>query len=261
MFEDKTDKTEAGAKTERCDIVLFKGLEPLEPTYNFDVFLYAKRLRARDLAKKSKFEKIDADVVLVDMEGVGLEQGKEFLAWIFPFKKEKNFLLGLEGVKSYEMNKAWLEMKRNGISIVDIFFPYLYAQDAMDYYQSGLNHVLLDIMKRNFIGLGIPLQALKDVSKIGKTIQNIEWSKKKAVNLCVCSLAKNAETIFDAIDVFHFLIALGATPRQAKNALAFACVKRQLNQEIFKHKVDNAFVYKESEEIKLIDLMNKLKMN
>lgn len=220
--------------------------------------------------KKQKIKRLlqDADVVIIkeDILQEDKQKIKQLLHLIFGIKKEFNFLLIMEGCENYEKNRDCLEMKFDGISPIDVFFPYLNQKDAMDYCESGTNDVLLEIMKKNCIALGINLRELiknikaKKFDYLSKTMQNIHFSRKKDVCLCVYSLAKNENEIRDGLDVYHFLLAIGASTQQAKDAFTYAMTKKKFNNEIMQHKLGDAFVYKKNEKIELIELMKSLRM-
>ncbi|CUU00571.1 hypothetical protein JGI2_00607 [Candidatus Kryptobacter tengchongensis] len=63
------------------------------------------------------------------------EDGKKVLNEIFNLKREKNFLIAIEGTENYYLNKQLLELKRSNIAIVDIFFPYF--NKVLGFYQGG----------------------------------------------------------------------------------------------------------------------------
>ena len=86
---------------------------------------------------------------------------------------------------------------------------------------SGLNHVLGKIASKNNIIIGIDLEEisrLKEEEKanaLAKIMQNIRICRKAKTRLIIL----NAE---DKKNAFHFLISLGASTQQAKDAVYLA---------------------------------------
>ncbi|MEM4648121.1 MAG: hypothetical protein QXO12_02340 [Candidatus Pacearchaeota archaeon] len=237
-----------------CCICFFRKIKDRK---NFDHFLFAEILENKNI------KKISSDVLIIK-EKLLKEDGKKFLNEIFNLKREKNFLIAIEGTENYYLNKQLLELKRSNIAIVDIFFPYFNKKDDLHYAYSGINHVLLNIMKRNNIAIGIELEKiLKAIEKndfiyLSKIIQNANWARKKKVNFCLFLNAKNNSKIPDALDLFNFLLAIGFDTKQAKNCLIYPKIKLDLNKEIFKHKFGEVYIYNIDEEIKLIDYLKAI---
>jgi len=81
---------------------------------------------------------------------------------------------------------------------------------------SGLNHVLTKIARKNKISIGIDLNEIKLLSRenkaerLTKIIQNIRLCRKFEVRLAVSGQEK--------ISSFYFLLSLGASTKQAKEA-------------------------------------------
>jgi len=249
-------------KKEFCNIVSFK--KKLEESKNFGFYLYANILKTKKIEqlKKQKFDILAIDNKLLE----NVNDGKRLLFKAYELKKQKNFLIAIKGLESYDKNKLYLELKREDNPIVDIFFPVLYSRESMHHAESGLNQVLLNIMAERIIAIGLDLkELLSEIKKkrygyLSSIIQNIMFGRKRQINFCLFSFAKSAKEIYDAIDVFHFLLALGASTQQAKSALIFAKAKLDLNKEIFEHKIGNAFIYKDKEKIGIVELLKKLKV-
>lgn len=231
-------------------------LKRIKNKKNFDHFFSVNILKNRNI------KKINADILFIPQKF--LKDDKKFLYEIFELKKEKKFLIAIEGNENYYSNKQYLEMKKSGISVIDIFFPYFDKTDAIHYAKSGLNHVLLNIMKKNNIAIGIDLEKIlkaiekKDFSYLSKIMQNVKWARKKKVNFCLFINAKKNSQIPDALDLFHFLLAIGFDTTQAKNSLIYPKIKIEINKEIFNHKVGEVFIYKKNEKIKLIDYLKTI---
>jgi len=234
-------------------------IKKVKENKNFDHFFKL------EILKSDKKIKVDCDVLLVpDKFLKNVEQGRKLLFKLFEIKKRSYFLIAIEGTKEYGKNKIYLELKKEKLPIVDIFFPYLEGKDFMHSANSGVNHVLLNVLHRNKIAIGINLKELignlkkKNYAYLSKIIQNIRWARKKKVNFCVFINAKKSKDIPDALDIFHFLLAIGFDTKQAKNALVFGYIKRELNKEIFKHKIKDVYIYRKDEKIKLIDYLKAI---
>jgi len=218
------------------------------------VFLLEKR-------NFKKIEKKDFDVLILKSEILkNFENGKELLKKLFSLKRKKNFLIGIEGT-SYKKDKGYLELRFHGIPVVDIFFPYLRDErEHMHFSNSGLNHVLLNIMNKNNIAIGINLEEIiKEIKKknftyLSRILQNVRWARKRNVNFCL--IAKKQH---NPLDIKHFLLAIGFDTKQVKKAFEFLFLKKQLNKEIFEHKRGKLYFYKKDEEIRLIDYLNSIR--
>lgn len=232
-------------------------LKKIKDKKNFDNFLLAYIL------KNKKTKKINFDVLIIPKKFLKDNDGKNLLYKIFDLKKEKNFLIAIEGIESYNKNKEYLELKKSGIPIIDIFFPY-FKEGKLHYADSGINHVLLNIMKNNKIAIGIDFEKIrkalekKDFNYLSNIIQNAKWARKKKVNFCLFINTKKNSQLPDALDLFNFLIFIGFDTKQAKNALIYPKIKIELNEEIFKHKYGDVFIYKKDEKIKLIDYIKAI---
>ena len=85
---------------------------------------------------------------------------------------------------------------------------------------SGFNHVLATIAKKNQISLGIDLMEIRRLNledkadRLAKIMQNISLCKKEGVQL-------RALNYKDKRGAFSFLISLGASTKQAKEAISF----------------------------------------
>jgi RNase P/RNase MRP subunit p30 len=85
---------------------------------------------------------------------------------------------------------------------------------------SGFNHVLAAIAHKNNVALGIDLKELQNLplkeqaERLSKLMQNIELCRKDKVRIVMF----NSQ---DKRNAFNFLIALGASTAQAKEAISF----------------------------------------
>ena len=83
---------------------------------------------------------------------------------------------------------------------------------------SGLNHVVAKIAAKNKISIGIDIDEIKKLSKnekaerLSKIKQNLEICRKSKTKIIALSKNENKK------NVFNFLISLGASNNQAKEA-------------------------------------------
>ncbi|MEM2932611.1 MAG: hypothetical protein QW622_00105 [Candidatus Pacearchaeota archaeon] len=258
----KTKKAEAKEKVEEKQFCAFLNEKAKKEQFKgFINFFYIYELK-KPTIKEIKEIKGNSLVLIGENILKNIEKGKAFLYKLYEEKKKnQNFLIAIKGI-SYEKDKFYLSLTKNKIALIDIFFPNVYGKESMHFTESGLNHVLLNIMKEKIIALGINLHELIEKIKknelyyLSKVIQNVSWARKKSVNLCLCQFS-NRQELYNARDTFHFLLSFCST-QQALNALTFAKLKIELNKEIFKHKIENMFVYKKKEEIKLLELLKAL---
>lgn len=84
---------------------------------------------------------------------------------------------------------------------------------------SGLNHVLAKIAVKNKVSIGIDMDELKNLEKEEKA----ERLEKIKQNIKICRKTKTKLVLLnykDKKDAFAFLISIGASTKQAKEALA-----------------------------------------
>ena len=85
---------------------------------------------------------------------------------------------------------------------------------------SGFNHVLAEIGRKNKIALGIDMQKIASLSKEEKA----KIMERLMQNIKTCRKSKTRITLInykDKKDAMSFLISLGASTQQAKEALSF----------------------------------------
>jgi len=90
-------------------------------------------------------------------------------------------------------------------------------RDKIKSLDSGLNHVLAKIATKNKIAIGIDLE---DISKLDKKGKAIRIARIKQ-NIAVCKRAKTKIRLLNyknKKDSFSFLLSLGASTQQAKQA-------------------------------------------
>ncbi|MFH1290047.1 MAG: hypothetical protein ABIH92_01425 [Nanoarchaeota archaeon] len=94
-----------------------------------------------------------------------------------------------------------------------------FPRDKLKQLSSGLNHIMAKIAAKNGVAIGIDLQAIRSISNkkqkaqtIARIIQNIKTCRKAECGLVLLNYK-------DKKDAFEFLISLGASTKQAKEAL------------------------------------------
>jgi len=83
---------------------------------------------------------------------------------------------------------------------------------------SGLNHVLAELAAKNNVSIGIDMDELRNLKKEEKA-NRLEKIKQ---NIKICRKAKTKIVLLnykDKKDAFAFLISLGASTKQAKDAV------------------------------------------
>ena len=86
---------------------------------------------------------------------------------------------------------------------------------------SGFNHILAKIAKKNDVAIGIDLNSLQKLNKTQKAIQlarikqNIDVCKKTKTKTAVVTKKENKK------QAAHLLLSLGASTTQAKQAISF----------------------------------------
>ncbi|MBI1972725.1 hypothetical protein HYS50_01840 [Candidatus Woesearchaeota archaeon] len=121
-----------------------------------------------------------------------------------------------------EKNRTAVENKQ-----VDILLAPERAgkKDKFTQRDSGLNHVLCALAKKNDIAIGFSfsdlLNSLHRAIVLGRMMQNVRLCRKYKVRMVVASFAKNPWEMRSAHDLFAFAQVLGMTPKEAKLALNF----------------------------------------
>ena len=94
-------------------------------------------------------------------------------------------------------------------------FEVLNKKDGMHFLNSGLNQVLVKLMKENKISYGISFSMILNASKqeqailIGRILQNIKLCRKYKVPIIVASFARNQHEMRDPRDLTAFARSLG----------------------------------------------------
>ena len=93
------------------------------------------------------------------------------------------------------------------------------GRDKLKQVDSGLNHVLAKIAAKNKIAIGIDLDKIRKLEKkekalvLGRIMQNIRICRKAKTRIKLINYR-------DEKDAFDFLISLGASTEQAREALS-----------------------------------------
>jgi len=93
-------------------------------------------------------------------------------------------------------------------------------KDSLKQMDSGLNHVLARIAAKNNVAIGIDMHEISKLEKkekakiLGRIIQNIKICRKAKTKLKLLNYK-------DRIDALSFLLSIGASTSQAKEALDF----------------------------------------
>lgn len=141
-----------------------------------------------------------------------IEQAKSLIKKAIE-NKEKPIIIKAQ---SPEFNRKILEYEKFDI-LLDIEST-AQNKDTSKYLDSGLNHVLAKIAAKNNISIGIDLKQIQSLDKkqkaiiLSKIIQNIKIARKAKANFKLINY-KDKKT------AFSFLISLGASTQQAKDAL------------------------------------------
>ncbi|SRR3989344_1233335 len=115
-----------------------------------------------------------------------------------------------------EFNRQVLEKK--GVDV--LLFSNLYGKDKLKQRDSGLNHVLCKLAKKNGVIIGIDLKQLGSGSDFDKSfylarlIQNIRLCKKFNVKMIIINVKENNKK-----DLNSFLLTLGMDTWMAKFAV------------------------------------------
>ena len=121
--------------------------------------------------------------------------------------------------QTLEFNRAILEYGKFNV----LLSPEKHSEKPKDKpkaLDSGLNHVLAKIAAKNKIAVGIEIQEISNLEKKEKA-QRLARIKQ---NIKICRKAKCQFAIInykDKIDSFNFLLSLGASTQQAKEAIYY----------------------------------------
>lgn len=92
-------------------------------------------------------------------------------------------------------------------------------KDTLKERSIGLNHVILELARKNKIMIGLSLDQFSNIESLGRIMTIISLCRKYKVKLCVFSLAKNQYELKSAHDIISLLKISGMAPGEAKTAL------------------------------------------
>ncbi len=186
---------------------------------NLTLFKTQNSIHLKQISKKSEIIKQeDCDGYLVDTSGDEKEARS-----IIESLKQKNKIVALMGGNNVFNRRALETLKIN----------YLVSpekdkkQDTLKQRDSGINHVTAKIAKEKNIGLVINFSELKKLQskqlsiRLERIIQNIKISRRTSSPIKVATFAKNETELVDNKILQEFMISLGASTKQAKEAIIF----------------------------------------
>lgn len=136
------------------------------------------------------------------------------------FKIKKNGLVIVEGGR---FNREILSNRK-----VDVLLSPEKGikKDSLHYRNSGLNHVLCNLARKNNIAIGISFNEILNSKKrdklLGRIMQNIRLCRKYKVRMLLASFATNKYEMRLANDLISFAVCIGMHPKEAKGALSLA---------------------------------------
>lgn len=92
-------------------------------------------------------------------------------------------------------------------------------KDYMHYKNSGLNHILCELARKNNITIALSLEKCYETKDLGKIMQNIALCRKYKTPLIFLSLAKDEYGLRNPNDLISLGKLLGMTPGDATKAL------------------------------------------
>jgi len=137
-------------------------------------------------------------------------------------RKQKNQEINIIEPVNNSIARTALETKKTDI----LLSPEKHAKkDFMHQRDSGLNHILCKLAKKNKIAVGINFSELlneKHLEKrLGRIMQNIKLCRKFKIPLVLASFANNRYEQRNPKDLELFAQVIGMTPTQAKISLNF----------------------------------------
>lgn len=129
--------------------------------------------------------------------------------------KDLNIVLG------GDLNREVLENRK-----VDVLLsPEISAKkDFLHHRNSGLNHILCKIAKKNKVAIGINFNDILNLNpvdrglRIGRIMQNIRLCRKYKVNIIAGTYARNEYELRNLTDLVSFLESIGSTTKEAKDS-------------------------------------------
>lgn len=117
-------------------------------------------------------------------------------------------------------------------------------KDSLHYRNSGLNHVICKLAKKNNIAIGFNFNdiltsgGLKRAEILGRMMQNVKLCRKYKLRMVIGSFARNKWEMRARNDLISFGIVLGMHPKEAGNSLKTA-------DEILEEKKERKFIVTE----------------
>lgn len=170
------------------------------------------------VSSKEELKKDNCDGYLIDTNS----NENETRRIIDSLRKSKKILAVVGGSNNY--NRRVLEtMKVNYLVSPEIGEK----KDNLKQRDSGMNHVLAKIAKKNNISILININELKSHNPkeqsnlLSRIIQNINLCRKSSCSVKVASLANDKKEVLTPLQRQEFLISIGASTKQAKQAIEF----------------------------------------
>ena len=101
------------------------------------------------------------------------------------------------------------------------------TQDKHHWRSSGLNHILLNLAKKNNVAIGFNINTLlecrgKDrATLLGRMMQNVAYCRSYHIPMVICTLAKTPWDLRNASDLLSLGTTLGMTAQEARQALNY----------------------------------------
>lgn len=147
---------------------------------------------------------------------------------VIDFKTKKDFLRKVNNerdlvvVEGSKNNRAVLENKK-----VDLLLSPEKGvkRDSLHYRNSGLNHVLCKLAKKNDIAIGFSFNDVllsngeRRAKILGRMMQNVSLCRKYKLKMVIGSFAKDRWQMRKSTDLISFGVCLGMHPEEAKKAL------------------------------------------
>ncbi len=197
-------------------------------SFNYDHLLHLTLMSSSELKKLKKAKKEKENTKKRDALILLLDKVEPSIISYFQHARKLFNLIMVKSTGNYEDDKKIISATFKRIPLIDVFFPFIDGRkDFMHYRNSGLNNVLVDLLKQQNIALGIDFSFLLSqdqncIVKLGRIIQNIKFGQKRNINFCVTFLPASIGQLRDALDVKSLLVCLGMTPGNANKALQFA---------------------------------------
>ena len=155
------------------------------------------------------------DLILMD-KTADLEALAKSLSFSRIFFKDDFKKLKIEKAININKNRELIEYKRIRI----LLNPQdNNSKDTLKEKSIGLNHIILELARKNKIMIGLSLDQFSNIQSLGRITAIIQLCRKYKVKICVFSLAKAQHELKSAYDIISLLKITGMTPGEAKTAL------------------------------------------